>query len=65
MSVLIGRPINGVSLNGNEYICGDDGIAIAFEDREVAVAFLKGHGMTDEDIEAEGIVFEDAGDGDE
>lgn len=56
--VLIGRPINGISINGNEYVCDAKGRAIVFEDENDARAFLKENGYTDEDIENNGIVFE-------
>lgn len=57
MSFLIGRPINGVSLNGNEYVLGDDGNPRVFTDMVSAKQFLAGKGLTELDIEAEGIVF--------
>lgn len=60
MSFLIGRPINGVSLNGNEYVLGDDGKPRVFPDMVSAKQFLAEKGLTELDIEAEGIVFEEA-----
>ena len=57
MSFLIGRPINGVSLNGNEYVIGDDGKPRVFTDMVSAKQFLAEKGLTELDIEAEGIVF--------
>lgn len=56
--VIIGRPINGISINGNEYVCDKNGMAIVFVDEETARAFLKDNGLTDENIEDCGIVFE-------
>lgn len=58
MGVLVGRPINGISINGNEYLCDSEGRAIVFDDEADARAFLKDSGMTKEDIEDQGIVFE-------
>ena len=40
---IIGRPINGISMNGNEY----------------AKAVLDNAGYTDDSIEAEGIIIEE------
>lgn len=58
MAWMIGRPINGVTINGNEYVCDDDGITILFPTEEEAREFVHAHGYTDEMIEDEGIVFE-------
>lgn len=58
--VIIGRPINGISINGNEYVCDKNGMAIVFVDEDTARAFLKDNGLTDENIEDCGIVFESA-----
>lgn len=60
MAILIGRPINGIGINGNEYACDDNGIAIAFMDVDEAKKFLFSHGLTEDDIENQGIVFEEA-----
>ncbi len=62
MAWMIGRPINGIPINGNEYVCDDDGIAILFPTEEEARDFVHAHGYTDEMIEDEGIVFEEAND---
>ncbi len=62
MSIKIGRPINGISLNGLEYVLDDEGNEMLFCDRAAAEKFLCKHGYTDEDIEDEGIVFADADD---
>lgn len=56
--VMIGRPINGISINGNEYVCDKNGAAIVFEDENAARTFLKENGYTNEAIENDGIVFE-------
>ena len=42
--VIIGRPINGISINGNEYVCDKNGMAIVFVDEDTARAFLKDNG---------------------
>lgn len=62
VGVIIGRPINGISLNGNEYVEDDAGQLMVFPSEDAARDFLKAHGVTDDDIEAEGIVFEEATD---
>lgn len=58
MAILIGRPINGISINGNEYLCDNDGIVITFPNTQAAITFLKENGMTDDEIE-DGIMFEE------
>lgn len=63
--VMIGRPINGISINGNEYACDEKGRAIVFEDENDARVFLKDNGYTDEAIENDGIVFESIDEEDE
>lgn len=52
--MVIGRPIK----NGNEYVCDKTGMTIVFVDEDTARAFLKDNGLTDENIEDCGIVFE-------
>lgn len=49
--VIIGRPINGISLNGNEYILNEDGTLRTWNDRDEAETFLLLHGATYEEIE--------------
>ena len=56
---LIGRPINGISLNGNEYVCNSEGRTIRFKSVEDAKALLYNAGYTDDSIEAEGITIEE------
>lgn len=60
MNIVIGRPINGISLNGNEYVLGDDGNPRLFSNIVEAKQFLAEKGKTEVDIEAEGIVFRSA-----
>lgn len=48
---IIGRPINGIPLNGLEYATDDDGALLQFDSIESAEIFLKENGATKEDIE--------------
>ena len=50
--VIVSRPINGISLNGDEYILDDDGHEIVFSSEDQALEFLveKG-GYTEENVE--------------
>lgn len=57
--VIIGRPLGGVSLNGNEYLLEENGEVMSFTTVQEAKAFLGQNGVSEEDIEAEGIVFEE------
>lgn len=62
MGVIIGRPIEGVTINGLEYVCDEKGTTIVFKDEAEARAFLADHNIDDELIEECGIVFEEVGD---
>lgn len=53
---VIGRPINGISLNGLEHLYSDGFIA-TFDSEEEARIYLHLKGYTDEDIEKEGIII--------
>ena len=44
--IIVGRAINGISLNGNEYLLDDEtGKVKEFESREAAVDYLFSKGM--------------------
>lgn len=60
MRYAIGRPIEGIALNGNEYVLDGDGELMTFDSEEDALDFLKACGFTDNDIEEQGIVIEEA-----
>lgn len=52
--ILIGRPINGISLNGLEYLLDDKKEPREFKDRDEAKQFLRDNGysgMSDEELE--------------
>ena len=53
----IGRPINGVSLNGLEYLCDNAGRQLMYDSEESARADLRRYGYSDKRIEDEGIVI--------
>ena len=50
-AVIVGRPINGISINGLEYLMDDEGAYKIFDDMDAAKKFLKDNGFTDEDME--------------
>lgn len=56
---VIGRPINGISINGLEYVLDENGDELIFESIEEAKCFLSGCGIDEEEIEAQGIQFEE------
>lgn len=56
--VIIGRPINGISINGNEYLLNDNGSLRTFESRDIAETFLMVNGETLDSI-ANNYVIED------
>tara|TARA_Y100000034_G_scaffold86483_1_gene103705 strand:- start:730 stop:924 length:195 start_codon:yes stop_codon:yes gene_type:complete len=40
MKYRIGRPINGISLNGNEYLCDEDGKQMLFDTKELCKDYI-------------------------
>jgi hypothetical protein len=58
MSVLIGRPINGISVNGLEFVLNADGSEMTFSSVESANQFLLDNGFTQEDID-HSIIFKE------
>lgn len=52
MKVSISRPINGITINGNEYLLDDEGNVRIFESTRAAVAFLITHGVTKEELDS-------------
>ncbi|MDR0606027.1 MAG: hypothetical protein LBG80_17195 [Bacteroidales bacterium] len=49
--IIIGRPINGISINGLEYALDEHGKVKEFSDKKEAVQFLKDNGTLDEDMD--------------
>ena len=48
--VIIGKPVNGITINGNEYVMDEYGNEMRFHNEIGARNFLYDHGMTDQDI---------------
>lgn len=55
--IVIGRHINGITINPLEYLLNDDGTIKEFENKAKAVEFLRENGFTDEDLDY--MVFEE------
>lgn len=55
--IIIGRHINGITLNPLEYVLDEDGELMVFETEDKAKNFLREHGFDDEDMEY--LVFEE------
>lgn len=54
MAIVIGRPINGISLNGLEYLLNENGDYKEFNSKEEAKTFLNSmfeEPLTDDDLE--------------
>lgn len=49
--IAIGRYIEGISLNGLEYVLDDDGAIELFDSEDEAISFLHDNNFTDKDIE--------------
>lgn len=55
MAVVVGRPIEGITLNGLEYLLDAEGFTKKFDSQDDAEAFLKAEGFETMD----GFVFQD------
>ncbi len=55
--IAIGKPICGISLNGNEYALDDEGNIRTFRKTRAAFRFLRRHGISRHDAEDIGISF--------
>ncbi len=53
--VVVGRPINGISLNACEWLINEDGSDMIFKNQVEAETFLLKNGFTKEDLE--GMIF--------
>ena len=51
--IIIGRHINGITLNPLEYVLDEDGELMVFETQDKAKDFLREHGFDDEDVHSE------------
>jgi hypothetical protein len=49
--IIIGRPINGISINGLEYALDEHGEVKEFADKKEAVHFLKNNGFLDKELD--------------
>jgi hypothetical protein len=59
--VMVARAINGISINGLEYLLQPDGNVMTFSSKEEAVECLKEHGVSDAEIESFEFIVEDEG----
>lgn len=55
--IIIGRFINGITINPLEYVLDNSGNLMIFETEKKAKDFLKKHGLND--IEIETLIFEE------
>lgn len=51
MGVVVGRHINGITLNKLEYLLDDDGNELIFENEELAKVCLRENGCAEKDLE--------------
>jgi hypothetical protein len=58
--ITISRPINGITLNGDEFLLDGDGNVVEFMSHIEAYMFLQGKGLTTEEIDA--LTFHDSDD---
>lgn len=59
MKYAIGRPVNGISINGLEYVVDEKMNRLLFDSEEKALSLLREYGYDDERIEAEGVVIKE------
>ena len=55
--IIIGRPINGITVNGLEWCLNEDGELLRFRSEAEGREFLHEIGMTDAEIEDTGVRF--------
>ena len=48
MKTIVSKPINGISINGDEYLLNDDGSTMEFNSKEEAIQFLIGNDIPKE-----------------
>jgi hypothetical protein len=60
MSIIVGRPINGISINGLEYLLNDDNSEMTFNSIDEATQFLNENGISQECIDEGSVVLVDA-----
>ena len=48
--IIVGRSVEGISLNDLEYLLDENGEIMKFKSKEHAIRFLKEHGADDEEI---------------
>lgn len=58
--IIVGRHIDGITINPLEYLLDDNGKPMVFESEEKAKEFLRTHNVPDEEIQW--MVFEELGD---
>jgi len=49
--VIVGRHVNGITINPLEYVLDEDGDVMEFNTKKEAVEFLMDNGITDEEIQ--------------
>lgn len=59
MKVMIYRPINGIPINGNEYVLDENGDPMIFDSEDDARSFLADYGIGETEIEEMGVGFEE------
>jgi hypothetical protein len=60
--IIVGRPINGLSINGLEYLLDDKGEIMRFDTAEAAREYLFSQGMPLCLIHGDYFIFEEDGD---
>ena len=48
--IIVGRPINGITLNDLEYLLDESGDIMKFKSKEHAISYLKKQGASDDEI---------------
>lgn len=62
MAYVIARPIEGISINGNEYVLNEHGDVVRWVTEKQARLFLEAQGISDDDMERYGIQILDVQD---
>ena len=55
--IIVGRHIEGISLNDLEYLLDDNGEIMKFPTKEHAIRYLRAHGLSDEEISLHSFIY--------
>ncbi len=55
--IIVGRHINGITINGLEYLLDEDGEIMKFKTENHAIAYMKKHGLDEDEIYSMSFIY--------